>query len=490
MNYKKYISKIILTIFFITLTGCSSFTSIAIELPEIKESQLPYSRSIRLSPINDNKVVAYFYDTTKEGKIYHKECGIYTMDGKEILAPKPIDVHGFADDYILVSDANQPEEYKNCRIINSNGDEIKRLYKNIRNIYTSLKSGESPVYSFSEDGTYGLYNYKGEIISPQTIAKISICMGSDLIAFGQEGQCGYFDIYGNVAIPPKYDMVSDFHNDMAIVHKDGKCGMINKNNEIIIPLQFDNLRFFVKDDPYTIYLMKNKDSKPQDHYWKFGIIDRNGNIIIEAKYDNIRICENYGYGFYTNGKMGYKSFNNDIYIPSIYDAIKPCKEGKSFIVRKGDDIGVINDKNQIIIPFSKQTIKYINNHFVIKKNGRISILDKESKLIANTNYTDINEFSYFDLKNCIIVYLDDKEGIVNMEGDTIIEPKYDQMSVYDDNNILVKLKDKWGVVNTKGQLLIPVEYDCIEVICNKDKSVNTLFLFKEHKSYYCNRQNQ
>ncbi|WP_053955395.1 WG repeat-containing protein [Inediibacterium massiliense] len=494
MNCRKYISNIILTIFLITLTGCSSVTSTAIELPEIKEAQLSYPANIEdlyILPINENRVIVYDYDT--------ELSGIYTTEGEEIVAPKSMYPYNCENGYVLVGENKKedahlydtdPDVYQTFKLINVNGDEIKKLDHRITGICfskLSLTLVKTPVYSFESNRKFGLYNYKGEIIHPSTIDSAPITLGEGFIGFTENDQWGCLDMSGNVVIQPQYDQIYNFSNNMTRVCKDGKFGIINKKNDFILPLKFDFLDPFEKDYLYSRYAIKNKNSESQDNDMKYGIINKDGNIVVEAKYDQIRLYDD-GYIFCTNEKEGFQSFNKDIYIPAIYDSIEICKNNKKFFnVKKGEEEGVINSKNQIIIPFAKQFICPIYKGFLIEKNGKTSIFNKEGKFIMDTKYTFESRVHPTITDFCEPVVLNNKWGLINREEETLIEPKYDYLTVWDNDNIIVKLKDKYGVVNMRGQLLIPIEYDLITPILNKDESVKTLFLFKDNKSYYCNR---
>ena len=109
----------------------------------------------------------------------------------------------------------------------------------------------------------------------------------------------------NHVISDKYDYMSDFKNNLAVVEKNGKKGVINSDGVVVIKPQFDNAyidakairicnknkwgianfsgRILLKPTYNFIEAFTNNYSRAHDDE-KWGVIDRRGRTIIRFKY--------------------------------------------------------------------------------------------------------------------------------------------------------------------------------------------------------------
>ncbi|MBN2412464.1 WG repeat-containing protein [candidate division KSB1 bacterium] len=79
-----------------------------------------------------------------------------------------------------------------------------------------------------------------------------------LARFTVNNKFGYFNIYGKIVIPPRFDFARPFSNGLAAVCEGGenrqegehtyryggKWGFVNKSGQIIVPLQYDEVKDF------------------------------------------------------------------------------------------------------------------------------------------------------------------------------------------------------------------------------------------------------
>mgnify|MGYP003298149139 CR=1 FL=1 len=55
----------------------------------------------------------------------------------------------------------------------------------------------------------------------------------------------------------------------------------------------------------------------------------------------------------------------------------------------------------------------------------------------------------------------EKYGYADLEGNIIIECKYDYIKLFDSNVAIVKMNDKYGVINIKQEIIVPIVYESI-----------------------------
>jgi hypothetical protein len=121
------------------------------------------------------------------------------------------------------------------------------------------------------------------------------------------------------------------------------------------------------------------------------------------------------------------------------------------------------------------TIEPLNDSlFLIQANGKASIYNVNSSQYSLTNnFTDFvtPEYNYgYGPINIGIKNAKDQWGILNKQGELLIEPQYcDVMSSTDGYVIVAKCGTvgaafKYGVIDLMNNIVIPFEYDSIESV--------------------------
>ncbi|WP_313386962.1 WG repeat-containing protein [Chishuiella sp.] len=83
--------------------------------------------------------------------------------------------------------------------------------------------------------------------------------------------------------------------------------------------------------------------------------------------------------------------------------------------------------------------------------------------------TKFDEITVFDRNNLAPVSINNKFGLIDLQGNVILPLEYDNLVLTTVNAYSVKKNDKWGFVTKNSQVLIPFDYeltsDFIENIC-------------------------
>ena len=228
---------------------------------------------------------------------------------------------------------------------------------------------------------------------------------------------GFLSPKGKIIIDAKFTYASDFYNGKSNVIMDTIPGILFKDGNNKMFPEFD-ATYWYKDE----LGLANKDKKN-------GFIDDNGKIIIPLIYDD-------AFPFYG----GYAS------------------------VKTNDKWNYINEKGKVIFSdtliFSYRPI--INNRAVfmisnkeVEKNKRMHTEDREG---SQTFAEYLNQIKNIQLK----------EGLINIDGEILIEPIYDELSGYYINGFMrVRNNGKAGIINEKGEIIIPLEYDNVLDYKNK-----------------------
>ena len=213
----------------------------------------------------------------------------------------------------------------------------------------------------------------------------------------------------------------------------------------------------------------------------FRFINENGNIILPFDYYD---CSIY---FWDNKKdkftalknesqkCGVINLKNEIVIPFMYDWIERCfSEGKHkgcAIAKLNNKEGIINQKNEIIVPFEYEYMQAMSDDtfLICKKYG-------EGEYIVDNNFNQISDKKFLEIltgydhitTDYFIASLDDenKEGLIDKFDNTIIDFKYKDLSMIENphnkSDFYLYAKndyDKCGIIDIEENVIVPFEYD-------------------------------
>ena len=145
-----------------------------------------------------------------------------------------------------------------------------------------------------------------------------------------------------------------------------------------------------------------------------------------------------------------------------------------FLLEKDEKYGITNSKEEVVIEpqYDGIIIPNPNRAVFLCKNG------EESKVINAKNeeifqkYNNIQPIKLENIiseteqyeKNVLKYEKDGKYGLIDMVGEEIIKPKYDEISSlgYKQGQILIKEKEKYGIIDSQGNTIIKPIFDSIQ----------------------------
>lgn len=193
----------------------------------------------------------------------------------------------------------------------------------------------------------------------------------------------------------------------------------------------------------------------KDEKERYGINDTTNQVIIGQKYQSIKFIESLQQFLVKTqeGKMGIIQIEDGIsknIVAANYDNITEIDD-ELYLVQNNGKYGIINNKNEIIIPVECEAIGIdkaqvsqfgIDDRFFlydtlipIKKEKKWGLVDKTTKLeVIKTEYDELG---------CIT------NDTTSTGGSLLLIPEY--------NGIVVKKDQKYGVINTSNNVLLPIE---------------------------------
>lgn len=252
----------------------------------------------------------------------------------------------------------------------------------------------------------------------------------------RENKFGITDSLKNVIIPFIYDFI-EFKNQRLITRKNNLNGLFSIDNKELLPLEFE----FILPRKNERFILWTKESK-------YGLSDINGKIIIPIKYKGVSSIENDD--FYIteneNNLSGVCDYNGKNIIPEEYKfytvnnhRIFATKDNKSQI------IDIQNLESNIILEEKIELIETIRHYAmgenlfqIIKKENKFGLINSKNEIIIPTIYDELKSsqnWRYFIIKK------NNKIGLINVNGTVTKEPIYDSIELRKEY-IVLKIKNK------------------------------------------------
>ncbi|MNU57092.1 KWG Leptospira [compost metagenome] len=217
-----------------------------------------------------------------------------------------------------------------------------------------------------------------------------------------------------------------FQDSLQLVSQDSKYGIIDSTGGIVVPLIYDQIsvNFTIRE----VFLRDWKYSPENEKFYDFWM--------------NYRMDLGEGLELYDS------LLKKEMAIPtSAYNLELAFRTQPFFAAKKEGLWGVINKKNETLIPFEYDFMEEIGqNIFLVKKNNSFEIITSDNKRIVESCDTIIiplikifpmpegEEFAAYAL-----LIRDNKYGAINLMNRETIQPKYDSLEYCASFNI----EDYW-----------------------------------------------
>lgn len=313
-----------------------------------------------------------------------------------------------------------------------------------------LKKDETTVNKFTEisyftaynNGKWGVINSKGEnvieptngemIVIPNPKKEVFICVYEVNYSDGTYKSKAVnskneqlYTSYNSVEALSNYDQNNNiwYEDNVLKVEKDGKYGLINLDGNEILACQYDKIE--------TIKGAKNSILVQKDN--SYGLVNTSGNIIIDANYAEISALTT----DYTNG----------------------------YIVKNADGkFGIMGINKEQILDFKYSDIKHVfgNDMYIVKEDDTWKIVNKAGDKNIEINYSDIKSI---DGENLVVVN-NGKYGISGIDKTEKVKSEYQNIQYAFSDYYIAKKDNKYGIINSNGEILVQFEYDSLKF--NKD----------------------
>ena len=341
------------------------------------------------------------------------------------------------------------------------------------------------VVSASLYGNKHIINRQGEIVATiETDAYDHTISG-----FGTDGLAVYFtyDYYesglpkmdfgavntkGEMVIDLEYDYILQFSDGIAAAAKNGKFGYIDTKGKIVIDFIYEDARSFNDGSIAPVRIEK-----------RYGYINKQGEIVIERQFDKAGTVVN-GIAVAANGRLvkawseergDYMATEKEHYIINdktreiitvAYDEVADFAENGLAAVREATLYGYI-DKNgeEVIAPQFIEAGEFSEGLAPVKtQNEKWCYINEQGEIVME--FENTMKLGSFSNGLAWIVNEQREYGYINTDGEMVIEQKFRyngaERDFYDDGYAVVeKSIGKYGVIDKEGNFILEPIYDWI-----------------------------
>ena len=279
---------------------------------------------------------------------------------------------------------------------------------------------------------------------------------------------GKFGLYykGNVLLSPEYTSIEYFDNDgFAKVYSGKYCGMATKDGRLVVPCEFKSIYvieakqelFFALHQTVCLFLNGTK--------YEIMDIDMKRDEIISKNAESIHSIILAKKGAYNRSQREYSmTYYNLAQISNDYALLRG--NGKFF----GYDYSTHKQKD---FNFKEMEFTPIHGVFIVSDGANYGIATEEPKVILPLEYKG---YSFVD-KNILFQNKLNKYGFYTVYGQEIIPCNYDLLTLEKESNLWIyKLDDKYGLLNINGDILTNNLYSKIEFYAKEQ-------MFRAYVSY-------
>lgn len=415
-----------------------------------------------------NKRAKYVYDIEQVSHIEYNTINIDgrygVIDGKGNIIIEPnYDVIQIPNPskplFICMSDYNTETKEYQIKVLNDRKEQIFTGYESVQAIPTETTEDgipfEKTVLKYKKDGKYGIVNLEEKEITK-----------------------------------PIYDSISaiTYKEGMFLVSKDGKYGVINLNGVKVIDTEFDKIsvdNYYDKETKYqrTGFIV----CITSDEGYRYGYINYKGDMILKPEYTEIeRVTEiednkNIYLIAYKDGQAGLLK-NSKVILKHEYEEIKYNAYNNVFLIQRNGKQG-ISDKNGKV----KVDTKYNNITF---GGIYLNVTDGEEKKTLDLSGNEINDGYIYKMPtkdgNYSIVYGEDEiYKVIDNNGNVVIDKNYTYIEEIENNNFIVATYNNNGIVDLTGKSLVDLKYNSIFKLDNTEmlqaniSSTNTITLINK-----------
>ncbi|KAK3582429.1 hypothetical protein CHS0354_023975 [Potamilus streckersoni] len=299
---------------------------------------------------------------------------------------------------------------------------------------------------------WGLINKKGEYLVRPSFLQVrqfkSGLAGVSLKSKSDTETWGFIRTSGEFAIAHRFEWVGDFEGVVCPVKYKGKFYFLLKNDRLLTSKQFDQVGMF--RDGFAKVLMNGK----------WGHIDKTGDFISSAEFDEVGDFRRNRARVRTQGTWGVIDEKGRFVVPdTVYNKVGDFYNSRA-LVNKNGFYGYIDRYGVEVTPrdFLNAT-DFVDGKAIVETKQGWNVIDTTGRFLCEKYYDFIEPFENGYARVWLKHWAMGKVGFININGDFVIPPQYDETGSFYDGAARVKVDKKWGYIDKSGLPLTKAKYD-------------------------------
>lgn len=253
-------------------------------------------------------------------------------------------------------------------------------------------------------------------------------------------------------------------------YNNGKWGVIDSKGNTVVKQNYDEM-IIIPDSSKDVFIVTENVDYTENTY-STKVINEKGERLFQT-YDKVEVLynhdENNNLWYEENvlkvqkdGKYGLINLEGKELLACTYDDINVIPDTKSvYITVLNDEKGLVDSKGNVIIDnkyaeITSLTNKYENGFIVKNAQGKYGIINYDKTVGIEEIYDEIKKVYG---NSMYVVKEANTWKIVNSDGESFLENKFEDVKEINTQNITIKEQDKYGVINLQGEVQIPALYD-------------------------------
>jgi hypothetical protein len=262
--------------------------------------------------------------------------------------------------------------------------------------------------------------------------------------FEENGKVGLKNEQGQVVIPAQYESIGWSNGEFSLIgnvtgyQSKGLWGLINTQNNKVTKAEYEDL------SPGQGEIVVARKKLPGTVIVRSGCINLSGKQIIPFSYDGIRITS--------------------------FRAIVYTRTGSQF------KHGLIDLENNVLVPLNFTNIYPLGSlRFGVENfHGKTAIFSEDGKQLCDFSIDSLSSFK----KDYAILYQNQRQGLINRNGEITLEPTFNAVKVNDDGTVLTRLSNQWVILDGQNKPLGQLNADSMVVVGKNLIKINSAGKFQ------------
>ncbi len=362
--------------------------------------------------------------------------------------------------------------------------------KKKNNKYNTTKIFDDYEWFFEKNGNsykkkYGILK-RGEVMLPMIFSANTYNSNeSKQFILGIEKTFGLYNVEAESwDIPISYESLNLLNKNLYSAQLNNRYGIIDENNNTITDFEWSRINGIGGLENYFIVADYSKPVKLSGVY---SVTEKK--LIVPCKYNRVEKISSENYFLVTRGsERNIVDINDKTRFKTWYDELHMVQGGrKLYIVKENGRMGIINEKEEQVIPIEYQSIStypYKDGSYLAQnKEGKYGCLSADGTITLPFEYDQLTKSGY----NNMITGKDDKCGILQINNGLpyeIATCDYDGIS-RGDKVFIVEKNKKFGIMDFYGKMITKFDFDLIESLSSEiyiAKKKNNWFLLNSNGS--------